>query len=485
MRFLRRSLVGLFLLSLTLALLGLAGRSIYLAVDSRINAEAPSFPQRERVTSVNVVTFESGTLTPELTVFGELRSRRTLALRSSAGGTVTELAPEFVEGGAVAAGQLLAQIDPVEAEATLSRVRADLTDAQAELRDAERALDLSRDTLSGAEAQVALRDQALQRQRDLQDRGIGTAPDLEAAELAASSAQQAVLTARQSVAQAEARIDQATSLIARQEINLAEAERALADTRIYAAFDGVLSDVTIAPGSRVTANEQIGQLIDPTALEVAFRVSTAQYAQLLGEDGSFIGAPVTVALDVAGVSILADGQISREAASVGEGQTGRLIFAGIDGAAGLRPGDFVTVRVEEPPLDDVAFLPATALASDGTVLVVSEENRLNPAPAELLRRQGDLIIVRADLEGARIVAERTPLLGEGILVRPILPDGSTAPDPEPEMIELTEERRAKLVEFVQANNAMPAEAKSRILAQLEQDEVPAEMVAQLESRMGS
>lgn len=485
MRFLRRSLVGIFLFSVTLALLAYAGRTMFGAVDARMNAEAPAFPQRERVTSVNVITYTAASIAPDLTVFGELRSRRTLGLRTSAGGTVTEVAPEFVEGGNVTAGQFLLRIDPVEAEAVLARAQADLQDAEAELRDAERALALSQDTQTGAEAQVALREQALQRQRDLQARGVGTAPDLEAAELAVSAANQTVLSARQSVAQAQARIDQATTLIARQQINLAEAERTLADTQLYAAFDGVLADVTIAPGGRVTANEQIGQLIDPAALEVSFRLSTSQYAQLLGEDGDFTGTPVTVSLDVAGVSLTAQGRITREAASVGEGQTGRLVFADVDAAPGLRPGDFVTVTVEEPALDAVALLPATAVAADNTVLVVNAEERLEVASVDLLRRQGDDVIVRGDLEGASIVAERSPLLGAGILVRPIAPGGVTEAEPEAAMIELTDERRARLRAWVEGSDMMPAEAKTRILAQLEQDRVPSDMVARLESRMGS
>ena len=52
-------------------------------------------------------------------------------------------------------------------------------------------------------------------------------------------------------------------------------------------------------------------------------------------------APVTVTLDVGG-DLRADGRITRESAAVGEGQTGRLIFARLD-AAGAPPGDFVTV----------------------------------------------------------------------------------------------------------------------------------------------
>lgn len=54
----------------------------------------------------------------------------------------------------------------------------------------------------------------------------------------------------------------------------------------------------------------------------------------------------------------------------------------------------------------------------------------------------------------------------------------------PEMVELTEERRARLTAFVQANTRMPAEARQRILDQLSQGQVPARVVERLESRMG-
>ena len=55
------------------------------------------------------------------------------------------------------------------------------------------------------------------------------------------------------------------------------------------------------------------------------------------------------------------------------------------------------------------------------------EDRLPEAPVEVLRRQGDDVIVRAtDLHGREVVAERSPLLGAGILVRPIRPQAEAA-----------------------------------------------------------
>lgn len=484
MRFLRRSLIGVFLLAVTLVLIAWAGNMVRTAVVARMNEEPRSFPQRERVLAVNVVTLDPVTITPELTVFGELRSQRTLDLRSATGGTVMHAADALVEGGAVREGQLLLRIDPVEAQAALDRVRADLQDAAAELRDAERALVLARDELSAARAQAALQDQALTRARDLQERGVGTAAAVENAELAASSAQASVLSRRQSVASAEARIDQANTRLARVRINLAEAERAVSDTEVFAAFDGTLSDVTISDGGRVTANERFAQLVDPTRLEVAFRVSTSQYARLLDGSGTLISAPVSVALDVSGVNLRAEGQITREGASVGSGQTGRLLFARLDSAPGFRPGDFVTVSIDEPALENVALVPATAVAADETVLIVGEEDRLESGAVALLRRQGDDVIIDVGaLAGATVVAERSPLLGAGIKVNPIRPGGAEESE-EPQMIALDAARRAKLVAFV-TDSRMPDEVKARIIGQLEEEQVSSETVERLESRMGS
>lgn len=61
--------------------------------------------------------------------------------------------------------------------------------------------------------------------------------------------------------------------------------------------------------------------------------------------------------------------------------------------------------------------------------------------------------------------------------------GQAAPE-EPEMVELTEERRARLTAFVQANTRMPEEARQRILNQLSQGTVPVQVVDRIESRMG-
>lgn len=486
MRFLRHSLTGLFLLAVTLGLFVYAAAMVRDAVVARLSDEPFSPPARERVFTVNVVTATPETITPTLTAFGEIRSRRTLQIRASAAGQIVELSPEFEEGAEVQAGEVLARIDPTNAQFALDRAANNLRDAEAAAADAVRAVALARDTLAASEEQAALQQKAYDRQIDLRDRGVGSVSAVEAAELSAAGARQSVISARNALAQAESRVETTANEVNRARIARDEAQRALDDTTIRAEFDGTLSNVAAVEGGLVTANEQLAQLIDASALEVAFRVSTAQYARLLDDQGRLLKAPVSVALDVQGIALTAEGTITRDSAAVGDGQTGRLIFARLDAARGLKPGDFVTVSITEPPLPRVLRLPATAVDADETVLAINDSERLEAISVRLMRRQGDEVLVRSpDIAGREIVAQRSPLLGAGIKVKPLRPaPGDATQAAQPDLVELTPERRDKLKAFISASDRLPDDVKTRILAQLDADRVPASMVERIEARIG-
>ncbi len=483
MRFLRQSLVGVFLASVTLALLFVAVQMISGAVQDVLTRDDEPPQARERVFAVSVQPAELSTVTPYLEAFGEVQSRRRLELRAALGGRVISLSEDFEDGGVVTQGEVLVELDPADAQSALDRAKSDLLDAQFEERDAERSLLLAQDELNSAEAQAGLRGRALQRQKDLQSRGVGTPAAVEEAELAEASAQQSVLARRIALAQAESRVDQASTLLARARIALEAAERDLDDMTVRARFGGTLTDVTLVEGRLVSANEKLAELVDPNALEVAFRVSTAQYVRLLDAQGALINAPVTVSLEVTGTDLIAQGRISRDSGSAGEGQTGRLIYARLDDASGFKPGDFVTVTVEEQPLDNVVRLPSSVLDAVGTVLVLGEGDRLEALPVQLIRRQGDEVLLRGEgLEGREVVVGRTPLLGTGVRVRPLRVEanaGATA-----EMVELTEEKRAQLMAQVEASDRMPKDVKDRVLGQLREATVPASLVRRLENRAG-
>ncbi|MFL2785657.1 MAG: efflux RND transporter periplasmic adaptor subunit [Paracoccaceae bacterium] len=484
MRFFRKSLVGLLLLSLTLGLFAYAGQMVSSAMKDSMSRKPRTSQQRERVFTVNVITAEPQSITPMLEAFGEVQSRRTLDLRMATGGQVIELAEGFVEGGQVQAGEVLVRLNDADARSAVGRAEADVTDAMAEVEEADRALVLITDELQAARDQADLRSRALERQLDLKKRGVGTSAAVETAELAASSATQAVLSRRSAVDQAKARRAQAETRLARAELALQDASRRWKDTVLTSEFSGTLGSISLVKGGLVTPNEKIGSLIDPETLEVAFRVSTEQYARLLDRSGKLIKSQAKVSLNVFGTELTTDAVLSRDSGSVGAGQTGRLLFAKLQNPRGLKPGDFVTVALSEPKMDNVIRLPSSALNADNAVLVLTEDDRLQSTEVRVFRQQGDHILVRGrGLSGREVVAEQTPVLGSGIKVKP-LRSGEASTPKEPEVVELSDERRAKLIAAIENNAYIPKDAKERILKQLKQDKVPAKVVERIESRMG-
>ncbi|MCV2892919.1 efflux RND transporter periplasmic adaptor subunit [Lentibacter sp. XHP0401] len=485
MRFLRRGLTGLFILAVTLGFLAYGAILVRGAINDRMSREARAPQAQERVFSVNAQRVTGETLVPVITAYGEVQSLRTLEVRPAVSGTVVMMSENFIEGGRFAKGEVMLRIDEADAQSAFERAEADVMDAEAEARDAARALELARDELVNSEEQVALRERALVRQQDLKARRVGTDAAVETAEIAASTAKAAVLTRRQAMAQAEARVDSSATQLARARIALNEAERRLAETEITAQFEGVLSDVSAVEGRLVSTGERLAELVDAEALEVAFRISTQDYARLLDDSGQLKRAAILAVLSDFGIDLSAKGTLSRAGASNASGETGRVLFARLEAAKGFKPGDFVTVKISEEPMENVSLIAATALGAGDTVLAIGEDNRLELVSVELLRRQGDDVIIRAPaLDGRLIVSKRTPLLGAGIRVTPVEAAAAVEAPAAPELIELTDERRAKLVAAIEANSRMPKDVQERMLAQLKEPKVPARMVERIESRMG-
>ncbi|MCU0904704.1 MAG: HlyD family efflux transporter periplasmic adaptor subunit [Tabrizicola sp.] len=430
MRFLGRSLTGLFLFLATLGLLGAAVLVVGSALRGPETAARPGGGGEEPAVAAPVTLLTGTPLTPVLTAHGRIEARRSLELRSPQAGRVIWVSDRFQNGLSVAAKEVIARLDPVPATEALALAEAGEAEALAAKAEAAESLQLAEADLAAAEAQATLRRQALDRQTDLAARGAGSPQAVETAELALSSAEQAVLSRRQALAAARARIDQTAIALTRAAIALDQARRALSETEITADIGGRVAGAALVPGRVLTANEGLGQIIDPSALDLALRLSARDAARLIDPATGAL-YPGEVVIDTGATGPIT-GRLDRIAAALAAGETGRLVYVAVDDpSASLLPGDFVTARISEPALPDAARLPATALGGDGTILVLGPGDRLEAVPATLLRREGDTILIAVgDLAGREVVTERSVLLGQGIRIRPIRPEAaaSTAAD---------------------------------------------------------
>lgn len=481
MRFFNRSIFGLFLTVLTIGVLMAAVYVFKNAQDDRDGRKRPR-TDRERSFSVFVMPIKVEAIIPEVTVFGEVVSGRTLELRTSSGGKLVQMSENFRKGGSVKKGELLFTTDPSSARAKVQLAEATVMEAKAELLEAHDALILSNDELIAAKHQYELRIQAAKRQRSLLKRGVGSEAAVETAELSASSAETQTLSKRQAVANSKARINRANTALKRSDINLNETKRKLKDLAVKAGFNGVLANVNGVLGGLVNPNERLGDLIDPNSLEVSFRISTEQFVNLENARDGIKAA--TVSVYFTGLDTVIPAVIERSSAAVGEGMTGREIFARLVGknASAVRVGDFVTVKLREPELQDVSLIPATASTSKGEVLVVGEDQRLRAAEVTILRKQGEDIIIQSNnLSGLNIVKQRTPQLGVGILIEPRF-EGVVEMPTAPEVVVLTPEQQEKMLAHIKKGR-MPDGVKKRIADKINTGTIPKSMYDRITESM--
>ncbi|MBO6894196.1 MAG: HlyD family efflux transporter periplasmic adaptor subunit [Roseibium sp.] len=498
MRFLMRGLVGLALMAVMIGFAGVGAYHLYGAMTAEETARQR--PARERSYTVNVAELAPEAVTPVTVAYGQIESWRTLQLRASSEGRLVDVASKFRDGAAVNEGELLLRIDPANAEFQFLDAEAAVADAEAQKTEAQEAVVGAEQELVAARRQLELRKQALERQQQLREKGYSTEVQVETEELAVASLEQALSNRLQSVITARKRIERMDLTVQRAQLALEDAQRVLDETTLTAPFYGYLAQVDATLGRRVNPSETLALLIDPSALEVRFAVSTNEFSRLLDDSGNLIKAPVTVTLELGVRSVEVPGHIDRAAAVVSEGEAGRTLFATLDIETGtvLRPGDFVKVEVQEPELQEVALVPAGAVTEDGRLLIVNQEERIDEVRAKVLRRMGNEVVLTDVPFGTDYVRERLPQLGKGLKVSPRRSNGAedepdapaTARASQPEeprqlgdLVALEPERRAALIEQLNSSN-MPENRKARLLALLNKPMVPKDLVDRLEQRRG-
>lgn len=491
---------GLAIGGVALALIVVAAGVVYQAYEAG-GAPGTVRTPKEKAYSVEVGTLIAETVTPVITSYGHLVSGKTLELRSAVAGPLIELSPNFRDGGVVSKGEVLFRIDPSKLESALSFAEADVAEAKADLAESKAALELAKLEADAAQSQLDLRIQAATRQEDLRSRGVSTETDVEAASLARAAAEQTLVNRRQVVAAADARMAQAEITIARRETSLVDAERALEDATVTAPFDGIISAPDAAAGRLVSANEMLGTLIDPTEMEVSFRVTNMQFSRLLNDAGTLRKADVKIIIQSGKSSSEAAATLDRAGAEVGDGQIGRLVYARLTEPDPrlVRPGDFVTVEIPERPLSDVASIPSSAATADGRILLIDDNNRLEEFEATPVRNQGDTLLVTDVPFGRQYVLARAVQLGAGIGVTPVevtktapaeaieqetAPTSATPPvAPEPDTIALDDTRRAAIIDFINASTSMKPEMREKFLEELSRPDVPRATVEKFEQKI--
>ena len=468
MSFLTRATTGV-------AMIAVSAIAIGVGVWRLTDASAPSASGPSgRVASlpkVELLTLEATRAFPQLTAQGRVQASQQYRINFPISGTLLSVSPQLTTGLRVKRGEELARLDPTPFEDALASAELNLTGAENALREARQRERLAIQEYEAAQQQTALRRGQLERLEQLRTRNLASAAERESAQLALSSARQTELTRDSSRVNAAAAAERAALDVKRMQLARDQAARSLADTVLRAPFDGVLEGVSAKVGDRVSTGLTLGTLTDLSQLEVSFSTQNPRVIRLMQPDAQApLPLETTATLTLGSIQYTQQGVLTRVASTGDLASGGRQLFARLDAdpESLLRPGDWVQVSVTEPPRDDVAWIPLSALSDDDQVFSV-DNGRLRAQTVLVMQRTNDRALI--EMPGAQnIASELTPRFADGLPVQV----ASSEPEPPVSLDEL--------IAFVEQNTRMPSARKSEILDQLRSDPPPA-LVARLTERL--
>ena len=316
-------------LAVTGAVLALLGAMAFVALRT-----GPLAPVKVTLTRV-----AEGSLTPAMFGIGTVEARRSWMVGPTTAGRVLSVKVDV--GDVVKAGQLLAEMDPIDLDqrlqsldASLARAGSVQTAAQAQLNDTA-----ARRTLAVANSE---RNQGLARQNFI------SASALEARE-------QELASANASLQAADANVAGAAQDTQRLKADRAGLLQQRGSVRLLAPAAGVVTTRDAEAGSTVVAGQPVLRLIDPASLWVRLHIDQGRSA------GLATGLPARIVLRSQPQSEL-KGQVNRVellADSVTEERIAQVAFAQMP--AGVSVGEMAEVTLQLPNTVSTLLLPNASI----------------------------------------------------------------------------------------------------------------------------
>lgn len=314
--------------------LGLLGVVLVAAMGYVVMRSGPLAPTR-----VTVVQAAEGRFTPALFGIGTVEARRSYLIGPTVAGRVRAVAVDV--GDTVKAGQLLAEMEPVDLDertaaldASVARAGSAMTAADAQRRDAQ-----ARKELAAVNAR---------RYVELGQQNFISAGAVEARLQEQASADAIVSAADANLA--AARHDQ--QRLAAERAGLSQQR---ANVRLLAPADGVVTSRDAEPGSTVVAGQAVLRVIEPSSLWVKVRLDQARSAGLAA------GLPAQVVLRSNPGRAIA-GKVARVEAVSDSVTEERVALVSFDQApASLSVGELAEVTLSLPSTENAVLLPNAAI----------------------------------------------------------------------------------------------------------------------------
>lgn len=302
---------------------------------------------------------------------GEIVATRYADIGSSAMGKIISL--PVAEGDRVRAGQLLARIDPVQAESDATGATAQLRALEAEQAGAAEQVRAAISDRAAAEARAKDADQQLARRKELRQAGLIPASEFDTAAAAADTAAAQVASAGAAIERARQSLEAATRRVSQAKAQVQRAADLVDKTSIVSPIDGTVTRLRVREGEMVVIGIQnqpgttLMTISDLSAIDAEVKVAEADVLRVKRDQ------PATVTLE----------------ALPGRAFPGRVVEIGASAlpvtGTGAAAREFkVVVRLDQP---DAGLRPG--LTGDAEIVTAQLSGVLTvPLQSVVLRRDG-------------------------------------------------------------------------------------------------
>jgi len=402
-----------------LIILGVALLIVALLMLTKSTPPKAEIKEKEWLVSVEKV--QSGNARPQIALLGNVESPFDSTLSAAISADV--LSVPVREGLIVAKGDLLIQLDDREIKLMIEQRQADVGELQAQIIAENNRFHSDTEALKEEQNLLEIAVKAVRRQAQLKASNLVAQERYDEAE---SERAQKILSinARQlSIADHPSRLKQLQARLARAVTALNDTLLDQERTRIEAPFDGVITQVSVAPGERVQVGQALASLYDNKNMEVRAQIPD-RYVSLI-ESALSKSSVITASSESYGRPIQL--QLKRLSGQANRGYGGiDALFIPVktsEGQAGLILNSALKINVELPQLSDVVTLPLSSIYGSNRIYRV-EEGRIQSLDVEILGKQfsgtgSDRVIIRSKIlnEGDAIIITQLPNAISGLKVK--------------------------------------------------------------------
>jgi len=378
----------------------LIGGSFLLGGDDESTAQAKR-GGKTRATPVGGAEVVRGPITQRGRYPGELDADATDVAAFYAGRLVSV---KVRVGDSVTAGQVVAELDPVDAREQIAQARAQAKAAAAERQRAK--VEHAQAVAEVARLEPLARDQLI------------SALEIDRQRAKASSLEATVESAAASQAEAEARV----KLL----------ERRVVESAVRAPFAGRVAARYVDPGAVVSAGARLVRIVATSPLRVRFEVPEQDVPRLA------VGTPLRVETRATSRGEGVPAKVTGIASEISRTRRVAIVEALVESPPeGWLPGMYAEASVDLRTIEDATLVPSNAVLSrlqpDGTVatgVFIAREGVARWVPVREVTRDADVVAVEGELvPGARVLVAGHVDLSDG---NPILLRDDASKDKTPE-----------------------------------------------------